>query len=249
MQSFLESLFLPPGINILLIIIAISIWKIGHRAAVISFVVGIGSLWVLSMPWIARNLIESIQYRPSLSNPMVDSEGAIVTLGTGIYIGAPEYEQIDTVSRGSLERIRYSKHLYDKVGLPILFSGGKPDFKHTPEAVTMNQVFIDEYQIAPRWLETESLATIENAKYSSQILKQEGVNSIFLVTHAFHMHRAKWSFEQFGINVTPAPMGYYHTHTEFSTKELLPSAKALYTSQQAIKEIIALLSYQLFYNN
>ncbi len=246
MQQFLEYFLLPPGINIVFFALVPIIWRFGRRAALFTFYFSLGALWLISTPLIARILIGAIQYYPPLEDDFNNAQ-LIVTLGSGIYQEAPEYAGVDTVSRGSLERLRYTYLLYQKTGLPILLAGGKPDIEHTPEAVTMNQVLIDEYNIAPQWLETTSVSTIENAQMVSTLLKKEKLHSIILVTHAFHMNRAKWSFEQYGITVLPAPMGYFSESTSYTIKEVLPSAKALNTSNQALKEIIGLTVYKLLY--
>lgn len=246
MQQVVEYFLLPPGINILLFALVPLVWRFGHRAAFFTFYGSLFALWLLSTPFIARTLIGSIQYRPPLANSITDAQ-AIVVIGSGIYLEAPEYNGVDTVSRASLERLRYTSYVFNQTGLPILLAGGKPDIEHTPEAVTMNQVLIDEYKIAPTWLETSSVSTIENAQKSSLILQSNQIDSIILVTHAFHMQRAKWSFEQYGIQVFPAPMGYVDDTKRYTLDEFLPTAKALNTSNQALKEVAATMIYKLLY--
>jgi uncharacterized SAM-binding protein YcdF (DUF218 family) len=41
------------------------------------------------------------------------------------------------------------------------------------------------------------------------MLKQEGITHNYLVTHFWHMPRAQAVFENYGLNVTPAPLGFY----------------------------------------
>ena len=133
------------------------------------------------------------------------SAHAIVVLGQGRYRSAVEYEGKDTVSVGSLARIRYAAWLHRKTGLPILTTGGKPNGAKISEALLMSEVLQKEFGVPVRWLEEESLNTWENALFSAQILRKERITTIFLVTHGIHMARAVWSFERSGLQVIPAP--------------------------------------------
>jgi uncharacterized SAM-binding protein YcdF (DUF218 family) len=250
MQQILESLFLPPGLQILLFLVGALFWRYSQKTSMVFIFTGIAFLWVVSTPKFARKMMASIEYEQPLSLKNIPNNAqAMVILGSGTYVNAPEFNGIDTVSRGSLERIRFASHIARSNDLPILISGGRKTSKHTPESVAMNQVMVDEFEVYPKWLDTKSLSTMDNAINSKPILARNDIDSIVLVTHAFHMKRAIWSFQQVGISVIPAPMGYFDTNTYQGIREYLPSAKALYTSNQAMKEWVALLSYYLFYTN
>ncbi len=67
----------------------------------------------------------------------------LVALGGGTYPEAPEYGG-DTVSTGSLERLRYAALLYRRSGKPILVSGGNPLGHATAEATQMRSLLRDE---------------------------------------------------------------------------------------------------------
>ena len=68
------------------------------------------------------------------------------------------------------------------------------------------------------------------------------VRTIYLVTHAWHMRRAKASFQAVGIEVVAAP-------TRFASKptpvlgDFLPTARALEASHAAMYEWLGLLWY------
>jgi uncharacterized SAM-binding protein YcdF (DUF218 family) len=50
--------------------------------------------------------------------------------------------------------------------------------------------------IDAKWLGEQSNTTQENALQSTQILKKEGIKTIYLVTHFWHMPRTKIQFEK-----------------------------------------------------
>lgn len=91
-------------------------------------------------------------------------------------------------------------------------------------------------------LEEESCNTYENAFNSSKLLKERGVHKIYLVTHAFHMPRAKLLFEKFGMQVIPAPTVFF-SRSPFSLKDLLPTS--LWESERAIQEWIGIIKSKM----
>jgi uncharacterized SAM-binding protein YcdF (DUF218 family) len=67
----------------------------------------------------------------------------------------------------------------------------------------MEDILLRQYGIGPRWVETESLDTKENALFAWCLLSSFGVKRIALVTHASHMRRARGRFEAAGFDVIP----------------------------------------------
>ena len=72
---------------------------------------------------------------------------------------------------------------------------------------------------------------------------------VYLVTHASHMPRAVWSFENMGISTIPAPMGF--TTLDKQLRETLgyyPSAYGLQLSSSALRERLGLMWYKHKYS-
>ena len=95
--------------------------------------------------------------------------------------------------------------------LPILVSGGpidgRPDGDDSPTlAAIMATALSQLLNLTPRWLETRSRDTWENARYSAGILKENGIASVYLVSHGWHLRRAILAFRHFGITVTAVPV-------------------------------------------
>jgi uncharacterized SAM-binding protein YcdF (DUF218 family) len=72
------------------------------------------------------------------------------------------------------------------------------------------------------------------------------VTTIVLVTHAWHMKRALWSFERVGLHAIawPAPLTYDEAER---IDDFLPQVGALEASYRALHEMIGLAYYRLRY--
>ncbi|NQD36625.1 YdcF family protein [Permianibacter sp. IMCC34836] len=244
-----KALLLPPGLNLLLMAVALLIGRKWRLLGVGLFGLAVLSLVALSLPITAEGLMARLQpttaQKLSLLPPDMQN-AAIVVLGGGRRSSAPEFDSADTVNARTLERLRYAARLQRQTHLPVLLSGGKPFGQATAEAVLMNDSFISDFRGAPNWLEADSRNTAENAEFSARILKANGINTIFLVTHAAHMPRAQHEFEQQGLKVLPAPTGF-HQPGSGKTGPLawLPSADALAQSSEALHEQLGQIWYGL----
>lgn len=255
-SKILDSLLLPPGLNILLIVSALLLIKKYYRLSIALILGSLLSLLLVSLPWFANLLLTQLETEAALEISQVkwykieESDGverAIVVLAGGRISQAAEYGNIDLVSSHSLQRIQYASWLHKKTNLPILLSGGSVFNEPTPEAVLMNQAILSHFDVAPSWIESQSKNTAENAIYCSEILKANKISEILLVTHAWHMPRAKRLFEQQGISVISAPTAFLSRTTYNRLSDYLPSALALKNSQLALHEMLGNLWYRLRY--
>jgi uncharacterized SAM-binding protein YcdF (DUF218 family) len=83
--------------------------------------------------------------------------------------------------------------------------------------------------------------TAGNAALSAAILKAAGIRRIFVVTHAFHMPRARLLFERAGLEVIPAPTAFFsHPNGDWLPGDFLPQPKALQISYYALHEWLGL---------
>ena len=106
----------------------------------------------------------------------------------------------------------------------------------------------NDFRIEVKWVEGRSANTQENARYTKIMLAEAGVRRIYLVTHASHMPRAVWSFENQGISTIPAPTGFNTLNKEDrETLGYLPSAHGLHLSSSALRERLGLFWYQRKY--
>ncbi|MDD2702174.1 MAG: YdcF family protein [Sideroxydans sp.] len=237
----LVSAFLLPPLNLLLVAsIGILLWHRRPRAARLLVSVAVAGIWLLSTPFVADSLLQSIEGKPvDLSKNPAD---AIVVLGGGQHFNAPEYGG-NTLNKETLERVRYAAMLYRQTGKPVLVSGGSPQGGGA-EAPLMKKVLEQEYYVPVRWLEDTSDNTLENARHSHALLARDGAVRIYLVTHAWHMPRSVQVFERAGFTVIPAATAYT---TRYKTDLLTftPNATALLKSYRFMHEVIGMLWYRL----
>tara|TARA_Y100001936_G_scaffold209202_2_gene215188 strand:+ start:1634 stop:2395 length:762 start_codon:yes stop_codon:yes gene_type:complete len=199
-------------------------------------------LYILSIPLVAENALKTLQIS-SKSSSEINKIQAIVILGSGAYIRAPEYNGY-TVSQYGLERIRYGAHLHRQTGKPVLVSGGDTFGIGSSEAEQMKLVLENEFNVPVKWSEGNSRDTRENAYNSFSILRKDKITHIALVTHAWHMPRAMKEFEQAGFSVTPAST-IYVTRRDKNLFSFIPSAAAFLDNTIFLNEIIGTVWYQL----
>ncbi|MFD0965452.1 YdcF family protein [Seminibacterium arietis] len=196
---------------------------------------GIIILYIFSIPYTAQKLHDSLVIENKLTIEDYKKAQAIVILGGGLRDSGELYSSI-TVSQIPLERLRYSAFLYKQTSLPILITGASPN--GNSEAKIMSKELIDFFSIPTRWLENKAQTTIQNAKFTQEILYKENINTIILVTNQWHMQRAKLLFEKQGIIVLPASVGCGRIPNNYklTLMHFIPQASAMTASVQAIKE-------------
>lgn len=254
-SHFMQIWLFPPGLILLLMLISFFLLrlnnKMGKRVMIFAFL----SFWFLSTPFITQLLINGLQnqYSPlqftAYNSPREHS--AIVVLGSGIE-NAKEYEHKHTISDRTLSRLRYTAYLHTKTHLPIIVSGGNRDNCAHTEADLMLAVLKEDYKIAAEWRENYSRNTADEGRFLLPILKQHGIKTIYLVTHAWHMPRSMYAlnqaFKQEGIRIVPAPMGYILLKSDDWFSNCLPTLTALNSSAFALHEYVGILWYRLRQN-
>jgi len=246
-RALLKSLLMPPLVNIVAIVFALLLlrrWRV-LKTLVISF--SLLSLTLLSTPIVSHFLATQLERYPALvwQNINPDDYQAIVVLGSGRYRVAPEYGGEDTAKPMGLVRLRYGAYLQRKTGLPILVAGGAWLDDSVPEAEFMSKVLEEEFLVEVTWREDKSRTTWENAQNSRKLTKFDNVKKILLVTHAWHMPRAVYSFEQAGFDVTPAPTMFKTANPASNVVfDYVPDIGSLETSTWMLHEMLGVLWYR-----
>lgn len=243
-------LLLPPGVIIAMALLGFLIQIRWVLVGSLIVALSIAALLILSLPLTGYQLMQGLESRfpplrlaaASEAGPLA---GAIVILGGGRYIDAAEYGEGDTVNRWTLERLRYGAYLHRLTGLPILVSGGTPYGEATSEAELMQAALKRDFEVEAKWVEDKSANTYGNAKYTKAILDNAGIRRVYLVTHAAHMPRAVWAFENVGISTIPAPMGFTTLNKQDrETLGYFPSVFGMQLSSTALREHLGLMWYQ-----
>lgn len=209
-------------------------------------IAGIGGLLliVLAMPAVGGALLLSLESGLPLVPPTHDPPQAIVILGGDVSSSiAPGLFGVGPLT---LERVTSASALYRRTHLPILVSGGQPFPGPDPAlASRMAAVLVHDFHIPVAWKEPNSHSTWQNAARSAAVLIPDGVRSIYLVTHAWHLRRAIFCFRHFGFLVTAAPVR--RDRLVLGRWSFVPSVSGWEESYFALHEWIGLVWYHLRY--
>lgn len=147
------------------------------------------------------------------------------------------------------DRLTHTLMLY-KMGKikKILISGGHYLSTDIPEAQEIRRILlwagVAERDII---LETKSLNTRENAKFSAEILQKNfPKQSYVLITSAFHLRRAKGCFQQAGIQTDAFSVDFYSQNRSLMpTYWLIPNEKSLYYWYVLSHEVLGYVVYKI----
>ncbi len=228
----LKALVLPPGG--LLLLAALGLWVAGRRPRLGRALCACAllALWLLLTPYVAERLALAVERYPALDpahlTPAQRGAQAIVILGGGVRLSAPEYGG-DTPDFATLERLIEGAHVARVIQLPILVSGAGR------EAHAMAHFLEEDLRQQVRWVEDASGDTHDNAVFSARILRAAGIDRVILVTSSVHLPRSVAEFRAAGLSVIPAPAAMpKRSGAEF--RDFLPSVRALEESYAVFYE-------------
>jgi uncharacterized SAM-binding protein YcdF (DUF218 family) len=257
-KRLLSGLVMPPVPFLVLVLVGAG-WIARRRLLGWSLVlVGVASIWITSTTAGGEALMRLLLSPPPALTPAAIADlrrpaaaaprTTIVVLGAGRELQAPEYG-LSTLSRLSVERLRYGLWLARETGLPVGFAGGVGHGADPgpTEAELAQRIAEREFGRPLRWVETESRDTHENALRALRVIAPLGFERIVLVTHGFHMPRAVAAFERAAarqgirLAIVPAPLGmgsFVPPHAD----GLLPSAQGFELTRLALHEWLGRLA-------
>jgi len=211
-----------------------------RRAGIVIAGLSLLGLILLSMPIASFTLLSLASVTPDTTIGGA-KPGAIVVLAADVRQDAQEYGGI-TIGSLTLARLRYAARLHRKTELPILVSGGPIGDGDPALAVLMREALAEDFRAEAAWIEPSSRNTAENARYSAEILRREGITTALVVTHAWHMRRALLAFEGTGLTAIPAPTLAPGRPTGWDM--FVPSTAALHASYLGVHELVGTLFYR-----
>lgn len=252
MKIFVKSLVLPPlSLLLLLLVIALLIKRRPRlgRALLWGY---LGVFYLLSVPIVSTNLLLSLERYPAIdASTDIGAAGAIVVLSAAGYLGGPEYQEAgadeaeaDRAGSMTLQRLEYAAYLAHRTNLPILVTGGGRFAPERSIGRLMKQTLEKDFRVPVRWVEHRAKDTFQNARNSRAILQAEGIDTVLLVTHAWHMPRAVFAFETSGLTVIAAPTRL-SAPPEPNFTDFWPSMGALQSSYYGLHEWMGLVWYWL----
>jgi len=234
----------PPAVLILLGALAAwgTLWRplIGLAATIVFT----SLLYLAAMPVIAARMLEDVEIKLP-DKPDFTGAQAIVVLGGGVHRGGG-YKTPDTLGPWSLGRVFLAAQAYRQLKLRIAVSGGRVGGAHTAEATLMKAALESQFGIPVTWVDDKSRTTYENAVLTAKLLKADNVTTVVLVTDAWHMKRALWSFQRAGLDAIPWPAPSTFDQSD-RIDDYLPSTGALEASYRALHEAIGLIYYRWRY--
>jgi uncharacterized SAM-binding protein YcdF (DUF218 family) len=188
-------------------------------------------------------LMRALQAAYKREPPPAGDAGAIVILAGAVHEPFAPLS-FPLPGANTYERCRYGSWYYHHVAhLPVLLSGGRLDASGQPFAQSMKQVVVsNNIPESLVWIEDRAGSTAENALYSAEILRANGVHKIVLVTDATHMRRAEKCFRKLGFSVIPAPCGFKPVY-RFDLNDAWPSWMAITWNEEVIHEFLGLAWY------
>ena len=200
------------------------------------------ALLLLALPAVSGVLLAALQ--GELAAPAVAAAPqAIVILGGDATAAGPRPEQTD-IGTLSLERERAAALLARRSGLPVLVTGGVVTSAGAPVAELMARSLAADFSVPVRWVEPMAANTWENAALSAALLRRDGITSVFVVTHAWHMRRALIAFRAAGLAAVPAPLPGERM-PRFGPGDFIPRASSWERSYFALHEWIGCAWYAL----
>lgn len=255
--SKLLPLFIYPLGLVSLIILLVLIIEKRDRFLRGLLIAGLVILWLASNRWVSFGLARSLEWRdlPTENNPQAE---VIVLMGGGTEPGDPPRPMAEVNTAG--DRVLYAAKLYHQGAAPIILaSGGNVEFaadrNSTPAEEMTELLLLMGVPIDAIWQQPDSQNTYEDALFSAEILAENEISEVILVTSALHMPRSKALFEKQGITVIPAPTDFTVTEHNWSSTfnpylgefviHLLPNASALNLTTNVLKEYFGMFVYGL----
>ncbi len=245
-MGLVSSLVVPPLCFYVLAVVGLALVRRRRRLGLGLVGAAAVGLVLASLPVVGALLMAGLEVPPYRGDPRPGVGDAIVILSADLELEAPEYGE-PTLGAMTLERLRYGAKLARETRLPLLTTGGALHPSSRPVAILMAEALEGEYGLKVRWREAKAGTTHENARLSCELLEADGIERVFLVTHAWHMPRARRAFERQGLVVVPAPTGY-RVRPRPTWRDFVPSSKALWTTSLALHEWIGGLWYALRYD-
>lgn len=237
--KLLTTLLLPPFNSLILLGVAGFFRLFNHtKLSRYCTLLSITLLYLFSTPFFSQKLLQAVISQPHFTLDEYRQAQAIVVLGGGVRNSDELFNEV-AIDKIPLERLRYAVYLQKETALPLLVTGGSPEGR-VAEADVMASELGYFFNITPQWIENRSNTTEENARYTAQILRPQGINKIVLVTNNWHLKRATKWFEQQGFEVMGAAVGA-RIEFQWGIFAYIPQASALQQSAMALKEGLGLL--------
>jgi len=214
-----------------------------RRLALGSVSLGLGVLFVFSLPPVANRLWASLERdAPNTLRPV--TYDAVVLLG-GV-VSPPGSLPDDPAWNDNVERLLAVRQLLveDRAKVAIVTGGALSPGLRT-EAEYLREELVKLGVASERVLvEDKANNTRENATLTRPMLERLGAHDVLVVTSAFHASRALGCFTAAGLTVDVLPVDY-RLRDPSSDPHLVPRGDYFTTSSRALREWLGRLVYRV----
>jgi len=247
-KKLITAFMLPPGIFILALLLAGTVLLACKRRLTGIFLVVFGLImWILSITPVTDLLLGGL-LRDIEPGDNLKRGDVIVLLGGGVddrlvdLSGKP-----GILPESSVDRLVTAARLAARRGVPIIVSGGSAPGSEVAEADAARRYLLDlGVPAAAIIAEGASTVTYENAENVREICRRRGFTRPILVTSAYHLKRALWSFKKAGLTCIPFANGLASLPVrEYSWEHFLPGS--FDAAARYLHEYIGLFYYRLVY--
>ncbi len=245
LSKLLPIFFLPLGLSCVFLL-----FKLINRFRW-SIFAALSMLWIFSMGIVSNFLTVKLQYPwiRTAAHSALNADAIVVLSGGGIFLRGED----KVVEWNDPDRFLAGIDLYRAGKAQKLFFTGEGD---SSKGLTSGQIYIREalkLGIPKEAMQTTS--TVRNTRDEALRIKEilstdepSRKSKVLLVTSAFHMSRAKRTFERQGISVIPFPVDFkVRNHYPGFSRNLLmyvPKAENLSMSSLALREFLGRLVYR-----
>jgi len=238
----------PLSQSILLIALALILfWRSSRRLAMTIACLALTWLWLSSTAvfadWLLSGLEEDFDQLSFFSIPKAE---AIVLLG-GATSGLARGGDMGNLNEAA-DRLLTTLKLFKSGKAPtVVITGGVANGSVSEASLMQDMLVLMGIPQEAITLEEKALDTKQNAEFTADILRDQGVSKILLVTSAYHMRRAKWIFDKvlsLEVEVVPVPSDYQRPIANPILSRWIPSVEHLSRTSSAIKEIVGYWVYR-----
>lgn len=237
MRDVLVDLLTLPMPILWLLVLGLVLWRWKGLSRVV-FLAGTLLFLALSLPASGKLLVSILHAgTPAFAGKVPEGTTAIlVPSGGTIDDGAGRWWP----SASSIVRLAAALRLRDRLGLPIILSGGSPKSDQPSEAETLAAHF--GLQAPDIRLETTARNSSETAEAVAAMLAGAPNPRVILVTSATHVARMSAALRHHGVAVTVA-VAAGGDADPWAPSDFLPSYRGLKTSRGAFREYLGLAWY------
>ncbi len=206
-------------------------------------------LWIASSPLVGNYLLSNLERKFEFESVESIEEADAIVLLTGA-VGLPLKPRLYPDLNRAADRLIHAARIYKAGKAPVIYVSGGQVWKQPGllSEADYNMEYLQMLGVPEKSIikETRSRNTAENAYYTKQLLRRDGIHRIILVTSAAHMPRSMLLFNAPDLQVKAAPADINAVEVLHpKVFDWIPSAKALTTTTAAIREYIGYWYYRL----